>query len=122
MAAYVEFSLIEKLHARITEVSPANPGETLNDAVERLIAERDKANELVRALAEETAEWRKQRDAARDELTAAIAERAHYGDMMSAKLGQCENERDALREDNKRLRALLTELTYTPDNSSYNAP
>jgi hypothetical protein len=28
----------------------------------------------------------------------AIAERAHYGDMMSAKLGQCENERDALRD------------------------
>ena len=34
---------------------------------------------------------------ARAELAAAIAERAHYGDTMSAKLGQCENERDALR-------------------------
>lgn len=82
-------------------------------------------------------------DAVTAERDAAIAERAHYGDTMSAKLGQCENERDALRdtlqdwqvaagtreaerdaerEDNKRLRALLTELTYTPDNASYNAP
>ena len=50
MASYVEFSLIEKLHARITEVSPANPGETLNDAVERLIAERDALREVVSEL------------------------------------------------------------------------
>lgn len=41
---------------------------------------------------------------ARAELAAAIAERAHYGDTMSAKLGQCENERDALREQVLRLR------------------
>ncbi len=32
-----------------------------------------------------------------DELAAATAERARYGDMMSAALGQCENERDAAR-------------------------
>jgi hypothetical protein len=41
---------------------------------------------------------RDQRDNARIERDAAIAERAHYGDVMSAKLGQCENERDALRD------------------------
>ena len=49
--SYVEFSFIEKLHARITEVSPANPGETLNDAVERLIAERDALRDQVARLA-----------------------------------------------------------------------
>ena len=50
MSSYVEFSLIEKLHARITEVSPANPGETLNDAVERLISERDELRAQVAEL------------------------------------------------------------------------
>ena len=52
MAAYIEFSLIEKLHARITEVSPANPGETINDAVERLIAECAELSEQVAKLRE----------------------------------------------------------------------
>ena len=76
--SYVEFSFIEKLHARITEVSPANPGETLNDAVERLIAELD---------------------AAEADARECRAERARYGDMMTARLGDCENERDAAREE-----------------------
>lgn len=35
----------------------------------------------------------------RAELAAAAAERARYGDMMTARLGQCENERDAAREE-----------------------
>jgi uncharacterized coiled-coil DUF342 family protein len=33
------------------------------------------------------------------ERDAAITERARYGDMMTARLGQCENERDAAREE-----------------------
>ena len=52
-------------------------------ALKVALAERDTARETHRGLVAE-------RDA-------AIAERAHYGDTMSAKLGQCENERDALR-------------------------
>lgn len=47
-----------------------------NAGIDRIIDERD--------------EWR-------ERCNAAIAERAHYGDMMSAALGQCENERDAAR-------------------------
>ena len=33
------------------------------------------------------------------ERDAATAERARYGDMMTARLGDCENERDAAREE-----------------------
>ena len=40
----------------------------------------------------------------RDQRDAAIAERARYGDMMTERLGKCENERDALREQVLRLR------------------
>ena len=74
--SYVEFSFIEKLHARITEVSPANPGETLNDAVERLIAELE---------------------AAEADARECRAERARYGDAMTERLADAEAERDALR-------------------------
>ena len=44
-------------------------------------------------------------DRLRNQRDAVIAERAHYGDMMRAKLGQCENERDALRGKVELLRA-----------------
>ena len=74
--SYVEFSFIEKLHARITEVSPANPGETLNDAVERLIAELE---------------------AAEADALECRAERARYGDMMTEKLAAVEADRIAAR-------------------------
>ena len=74
--SYVEFSFIEKLHARITEVSPANPGETLNDAVERLIAELD---------------------AAEADARECRAERARYGDAMTEKLAAVEADRIAAR-------------------------
>ena len=41
----------------------------------------------------------------RDQRDAAIAERARYGDMMTERLGKCENERDALRGKVELLRA-----------------
>lgn len=47
---------------------------------------------------------------ARAELAATTAERARYGDMMSAALGQCENERDGLRAEVAELRAAMVSL------------
>ena len=41
------------------------------------------------------------------ERDAATAERARYGDMMTARLGDCENERDAARAEAAELREKL---------------
>lgn len=97
--SYVEFSFIEKLHARITEVSPANPGETLNDAVERLIAELD---------------------AAEADARECRAERARYGDAMTARLAGVEAERDALRADYRLLVERVKAVTpYAANTASW---
>ena len=71
-------------------------------------AERDKAHELVRALTEETVEWRKQRDAARVELSFNRALVAKAGDDINRLLKdmlELEAERDAARADRDEARS-----------------
>lgn len=53
----------------------------------------------------------------RDQRDAAIAERARYGDMMTERLGQCENERDAAREELAIARKVMDKVADQRDAS-----
>ena len=98
MATYIEYSLIEKLHARITEVSPANPGETLNDAVERLIAERNIAREIAEGLRLVLLEESNGLVMAQLQREAAIAERDALREEVELGTERLRTAADALRE------------------------
>jgi hypothetical protein len=60
-------------------------------------------NELTSDLSAKMWNLRRPEDALRSELSAAKAERAHYGDIVTARIGELEAE-------NLRLRAVLTKL------------